>query len=98
MSYSRPADVFQRNEIIQIAEREIDRRQIHLPPDYDITVDEGVTVFPLEKPQEELVVRFTFTYRGKRDVVYKVLINKRSKKIDDFIDYRDTIPGGETSG
>ena len=73
----------------------MDRRQIRLPPDCDITVDdEGVTVFPLQKPREEFIVRFTFTYRGKRDVVYKVLIDRRSRKINDFIDYRETIPGG----
>jgi hypothetical protein len=96
ISHPRPSDVSQRNEIIQIAKREIDRRQIRVPLDCDITVDEGVTVFPVGNAREEFIVRFTFTYHGKRDVVYKVVIDKRSRRIDDFIDYRETIPGGGT--
>jgi hypothetical protein len=96
LSHPRPSDGSQRNEIIQIAKREIERRHIRLPLDCDITVDDGVTVFPVGKAREEFVVRFTFTYRGKRDVVYKVVIDRRSRKIDGFIDYRDTIPGGGT--
>lgn len=98
ISQPRPSDGSQRSEIIKIAKREIDRRHIHLPLDCNITVDEGVAVFPLGKPREEFIVQFTFTYRGKRDVVYKVVIDRQSRKIDDFIDYRDTIPGGGTKG
>jgi hypothetical protein len=95
-SHPRPSGASQRNEIIQIAKHEIDRRQIRLPLDCDIMVDEGVTVFPAGDAREEFIVRFTFAYHGKRDVVYKVVIDKRSEKIDDFIDYRETIPGGGT--
>ena len=98
VSHPRPSDVSQRDGIIEIAKHEIARRQIRLPRDYDVTVDEGVTVFPVGKAREEFIVRFTFTYHGKHNVIYKVVIDRRSRKIDDFIDYRDTIPGGGRSG
>jgi hypothetical protein len=89
--------VLQRDDILPIAKREIDRRHIHLPSDCSITVDEGITAFEgkVEKDREEYLVRFTFKHSGKRDVVYEVVIDKRSGKIDDFFDYRDTIRGGQ---
>lgn len=80
--------------MIRIAKREIDRRQIQLPSDCDITVVEGLAVSPVDKAREEYFVQFTFTHGGKRDIVYKVVIDKRSRKVNDFLDYRHTIPGG----
>jgi hypothetical protein len=89
--------VSQRDDMIQIAKREIDRRHIHPPSDCNITVVEGVTAFEgqVQKDREEYLVRFTFTHGGKRDVAYEVVIDKRSGKVDDFFDYRDTIRGGQ---
>jgi hypothetical protein len=86
--------VSRRDEMIQIAKREIDRRHIQLPRDCDITVVEGMAVSPVDKAREEYFVQFTFTHGGKRDIVYKVVIDKRSRKVSDFLDYRHTVPGG----
>jgi hypothetical protein len=83
-----------RDEIIRIAKREIERRHIQLPPDCNISMYEGVTVFEPQGSREEYIVRFTFMFHGKREVFYKIVIDKRSKRINDFIDYRNTIPGG----
>ncbi|HVF72236.1 MAG TPA: hypothetical protein VM940_11575 [Chthoniobacterales bacterium] len=88
----------QRGDLIQIARGEIDRRHIHLPSDCAVTIHEGVTVSPVDKAREEYFVNFTFAHGGQRGVIYRVVIDKRSGKVDDFLDYRDTIPGGSTVG
>jgi hypothetical protein len=86
--------VSQRDEVIQIAKGEIERRHIRLPSDCQITVVDGVRNVELQELREEYFVRFTFTRGGKRDVVYQVQVNKRSRSVDGFLDYRDTTLGG----
>ena len=84
------------DELIGMAKREISRRHIQLPSDCDITVDEGLTAPQIGPARELYFVRFTFTRAGKRDVYYKVIIEKRSRKVEQFLDYRETIPGGHS--
>ncbi len=93
VSLSDSSQVSQRDEIIQIAKREIDRRHVHVPKGCDITVVDGVTAFEVGKAREEHLVRFTLSNAGKREVIYEVSIDKRTKKVNDFVDYRNTIPG-----
>ena len=76
-------------EIIGIAKTELARRHIQLPRDYGSKVVEGITVFPAQKAQKEYFVLFTFTFRGKRDTVFKVVIDRQSKRVVEFVDYRD---------
>lgn len=78
-----------RDDIVQVAKEEINRRHIHLPRDCDIKVVDGVYVTSVERKREEHFVLFTFTHDGKREVVYKVVVDKQSGKVIDFVDYRD---------
>ena len=77
------------DEIIAIAKAELARRHIHLPRDCSVKVVEGVTVFPVQKAQKEYFVLFTFTLRGKRDAVFKVVVGRQSKRVVEFVDYRE---------
>ena len=52
-------------------------------------VVDGVYVTSVERKREEYFVLFTFTHDGKREVVYKVTIDKHSRKVYDFVDYRN---------
>jgi hypothetical protein len=79
----------QRDKIIEVAKRELNRRHIHLPKDCEIMVDEGVYVNSVAPKRKEFHVRFTFVYNGKRDVMYKVGIDKSSMTVCDFVDYRE---------
>jgi len=81
--------ISRRDDIVQVAKNEIDRRHIHLPRDCDIMVVDGVYVTSVERKREEYFVLFTFTHDGKREVVYKVTIDKHSRKVYDFVDYRN---------
>jgi hypothetical protein len=83
-----------RDELIRIAKLEIEKRHIHLPADCTITVHEGVAVFEPRGSREEYIIQFAFIYHGKQDVVYKVAIDKQTRKVNDFMDYRNTVPGG----
>jgi hypothetical protein len=80
---------WQRDKIIEVGKRELNRRHIHLPKDCEIIVDEGVYVTSVEPKREEYFVLFKFIYNGKRDVIYKVGIDKRSMSVCDFVDYRE---------
>ena len=93
VSHPATSTVSRRDEAIQIAKGEIERRHIRLPSDCEITVVDGVRNEELRELQEEYFIRFTFTRGGKRDVVYHVQVNKRSRKVDGFLDYRDTTLG-----
>lgn len=79
----------QHDKIIKVAKGELIRRHIYLPKDCEILVDEGVYVTSVEPKREEFLVLFTFLYNGKRDVIYKVGIDKRSISVCDFVDYRE---------
>lgn len=82
-------------EAIQIAKAEIQRRQLRIPHDCEITIVDGIRNAEVQGLQEEYFVRFAFTRGGKRDVVYQVEVNKRSRRVDGLLDYRDTVPGGQ---
>jgi hypothetical protein len=94
VSHPVSSAVSQRDEATRIAKGEIERRHIRLPSDCEITVADGVRNVELQELREEYSVRFTFMRDGKRDVVYEVQVNKRSGRVDGFLDYRDTTLGG----
>jgi hypothetical protein len=81
--------ISRRDDIVEMAKQEIERRHIQLPRDCDIKVVDGVYVTSVEKKREEYFVLFSFAHGGKREVVYKVDIDKRSRKVIDFVDYRN---------
>jgi hypothetical protein len=94
VSPSAPSHLSERERAIQLAKSEIAKRNIKLPFDCDISVVDGVATFVIGKPEPKYLVLFKFKNHGRRDLVYKVVINKRSGRVEDFLDYRDTIPGG----
>lgn len=77
------------SEIVATAKAELSKRHIRLPRDCSIKVVEGITVFPVQRAQKEYFVLFTFTVHGKRDVFYKVVVDRQSRRVVEFIDYRD---------
>ena len=97
LSNPAPSTALQRVEAIQIAKGEIGRRHIRLPSDCEITIVDGVRNVEAAGLREEYFVRFTFTRNGRREVFYQVEVNKRSRRVDGFLDYRDTTPGDVTS-
>lgn len=76
--------------LVAIAKRELKRRDLPLPVDYTVVV-ENVTIGDEtgNPPREVYGVWFTFTYRGKRDAFYSVYINKGSDRIDQVSDLRN---------
>lgn len=83
-----------RKKVIAIAGRELQRRNIVLPPTYDVSAlrMEMVTEVRPRRPLYE--VNFHFVYRGKKRLIYSVVIDKRSLKVVMFSDDRLTTPSG----
>lgn len=82
-----------RNELIQIAERQLKAEKIVLPRRYTVAVEDGVITNEVEPPREIYIVKFNFEYRGRRDVNCTVFIDKRTRKADRVFDSRKDIPG-----
>jgi hypothetical protein len=79
----------ERERLVKIAKQELRRRHLVLPHDHDVVVENGEIgneIAPL--PRKVYGVWFRFTYRGKREVFYSVLIDKRSGRIDQVSDLR----------
>jgi hypothetical protein len=86
--------VSSRDEIIKIGKEEVHRRNILLPANCEITIVEGVDAPEVGPARQEYFVRFVLTRDGKREVIYQVVVDKHSKKVVDFVDYRHTVQGG----
>jgi DNA relaxase NicK len=79
----------QREKLISVAKQELKRRNLPLPRDYNVVVENGKFMNEIDTSARELYgVSFTFTYRGKRDAFYSVLIDKGSGRIDQVSDLR----------
>jgi hypothetical protein len=80
--------------MIQVAREELNRRHIKIPNDCIITVVDWVSVSAIQPPRKSHLVRFERPPGGERDVLYAVVIDKRSRKASEFLDYRGLITGG----
>jgi hypothetical protein len=82
----------ERKKVIIIAKQELRRRNITLPRRYEITAlnMEMVTEVAPARPLYE--VNFHCVYRGKKQLIYTVVIDKRSLKVTLFSDDKATIP------
>lgn len=79
----------QREKLVAVAKQELKRRNFPLPHDCEVVVENGKFMNEIDTSTRELYgVWFTFTYRGKRDAFYSVLIDKRSGRIDQVSDLR----------
>jgi hypothetical protein len=83
---------FDRNKLVETAKLELKLRGFMLPTHYDVAVTQGQIITEIEPRREIYVVTFRFIYRGKKDIVYTVHIDKRSGKVKDVYDSRTSIP------
>src|SRR5437763_6067968 len=83
-----------RDEMIQAAKGELNRRHINVPKDCIITVVDWVSVSAIQRPRESHLVRFERSHGRKREMLYAVVIDKRSGKVSEFLDYRGLTLGG----
>jgi hypothetical protein len=90
-SLTRPGEVIgaDREKLVEVAKKELKRRSLPLPHDYDVVVERGEIGNEIDhSPREVYGVWFSFTYRAKRGAFYSVLIDKRSGRIDQVSDLR----------
>src|SRR6266446_6518963 len=85
-------DVATRTRIIHIAEGELKRQNATLPRDYDVMVEDAKAGNEVEPSREVCQVSFSFAYRGKKQIIYTVIIDKRSGKVEVFSDSRTSVP------
>lgn len=84
--------IFDRHKLVESAKSELERRGFSLPKHYDVAVTQGQVITEIHPRREIYVVTFSFVYRGKKDIIYTVHIDKRSGKIEDVYDSRTLIP------
>lgn len=78
-----------REKLVGIAKQELKRRNLALPPDCDVVVENGKIINEIDNsPREVYAVWFSFTHRGNRGAFYSVLIDRRSGRIDQVSDLR----------
>jgi hypothetical protein len=77
---------------VEIAKAELVRRGLSLPRHYDVAVSHGQVITEINPRREIYVVTFSFMYRGRKDIIYTIHIDKRSGKIEDVYDSRTSIP------
>jgi hypothetical protein len=79
----------QREKLVAIAKQELKQRNLPLPRNYDVVVENGKKINEVDpSPREFYGLWFTFIYRGKRDAFYSVFIDKRSGRIFQVSDLR----------
>jgi hypothetical protein len=83
-----------RKKVITIAGRELQRRNIVLPAKYDVSALPMEMITEVRRPRPLYEVNFHFVWRGKRRLIYSVVIDKHSLKVVMFSDDRLTIPSG----
>lgn len=88
----RELSAFDRNKIIESAKRELNRQNLSLPRNYTVEVGKGGIRSDFHRPREIYVVSFSFAYRGKKEVIYTVFVDKLSGKADRVFDSRTMVP------
>ena len=81
-----------RLRIIRIAEHELARRHAQLPRAHEVIVEETKAGHELEPPRAVYQVSFSFLYRGKNQIIYTVIIDRRTEAVEVFSDSRESIP------
>ena len=88
----RELSALDRNKIIESAKRELRRQNHSLPRVYTVEVGKGGIRSDFHPSREIYVVSFSFAYRGKKDVIYTVFVDKLSGKADRVFDSRTMVP------
>lgn len=88
----RDLSTLDRNKIIQSAKRELERQNLSLPRNYSVEVGKGEIRSDFHRPREIYVVSFSFAYRGKREIIYTVFVDKQSGRADRVFDSRTMVP------
>jgi len=81
-----------RDNAIYIAKQELKRQNAMLPKAYDVVVENAEAGNELEAPRQVYQVSFSFYYRGRKQIIYTVIIDKRSGRVELFSDSRTSIP------
>ena len=91
-------DRARREQMVERARHEIDRRGLPLPKQCEIKVEEGFSQ-PENRPRTRIFgVLFRFPYRGVKDTVYIVWFDEHGA-VYDVTDYRTVVPlFGATAG
>jgi len=79
-----------RQQMVERARQEIDRRKLPLPEKYEIKVEEGFSRVEARPPARIFGVFFRFPYRGIKDTVYIVWFDEGGEI--DVADYRAVLP------
>lgn len=82
----------QRQKLVDTARFALERKGLTLPRIYEVEVSDGQVVTELTPVRQLYVVTFKFLYRGKKDSMYTVHINKRSGKVEDVYNSRSSVP------
>ena len=80
-----------RADAVQIAKANVQKLKKPLPSGYRIFVKNGKAYIEAGPDRETYVVLFTVAHGGKRRVIYMVDIDKHSRKVSNFTDYRDVM-------
>ncbi len=73
-----------RDSLVDIATHEIHRRKLPLPPRYEVVVEEGFYQEEMEPRRTIMCVSFRFRFRGVKDTVYMVTIDRQRVEGSDF--------------
>lgn len=82
----------ERSRIIRIAKQELARRDARLPGIYQVLVEEIDAGHELERPRRVYQISFSFAYKGKTQVIYTLIMDRRTKKVEVFSDSRKATP------
>lgn len=78
-----------RDQAIKIAKTEIRRRHLLLPIGVSATVEDSWVDEEFVAPRAIYLVHLSNGSRGKRVLLYKICVNKRTGAIEDFTDMKD---------
>jgi hypothetical protein len=81
-----------RDRMVHIAQQELARQHANLPHRYDVIVEGAEAGNELQPSRQVYQVSFSFVYRGKKQIIYTVIIDKRSGRVEMFSDSRAFIP------
>lgn len=84
-----------RIRMIDIAKAELSRRRISLPPKCITEVDEDVMFSEFRPDIPIFIVSFNAPDRSRPVPLYRVIINKKSGRVQNFVDTHIISPGHE---
>jgi hypothetical protein len=75
-----------------LAKQEINRRGLPLPKNWHAEVRDSFVDYEFRRSRAIFAVTFYALVKGKRKDLYEVNIDKRSAKVEDFLDVRRAVP------